>query len=366
MIMKKLLQILFFSLLCFACSSEKQQQSKDFIEIDMIPLIEGKAKEMPLQEWAKSVRFIPLEINEGALTSPINNVFQHGDTILVYQWQRLSVFDKNGKYLYDIGSEGMGPEEFVLARAVVLHNDLIYVHEFNGKVKVYDWKGNFVKKLDLPSNVWEVLTISGQEEMLAYVANQNGKETVRFYRMKGEKVLDSIPNPFRYRLPMGNWIVDYSDELHRTSGLLNAFMEMNSDTLYQLDEHLHTHPYIVFNMGKYLFTRKERYNIISDEIWELMEKKFNLKVTGELNDKVYFFNDRKQNIERTRPHIGEIFCYDKNTEETSKCFLTYGENDWGILPDASFVPRTIFDDKYLVDWEQPDNEDNPVLILVEP
>ena len=97
MILKKLLQILFFSLLCFACSSEKQQQSKDFIEIDMIPLIEGKAKEMPLQEWAKSVRFIPLEINEGALTTPINNVFQHGDTILVYQWQRLSVFDKNGK-----------------------------------------------------------------------------------------------------------------------------------------------------------------------------------------------------------------------------------------------------------------------------
>ena len=34
--------------------------------------------------------------------------------------------------------------------------------------------------------------------------------------------------------------------------------------------------------------------------------------------------------------------------------------------EASFVPYAIFDDKYLVDWEQPDNDENPVLVLVEP
>ena len=34
--------------------------------------------------------------------------------------------------------------------------------------------------------------------------------------------------------------------------------------------------------------------------------------------------------------------------------------------EASFIPRTILDNKYLVDWEQPDNDENPVLVLVEP
>ena len=102
---KTLLQVLFLSLLCYACSSgEKQQQPKDFIEIDMIPAIEGEAKEMPLQEWAKSVRFIPLETNDDILIQRIGNVFQRGDTLLVYHSERLSLFDMNGKYLYDIGS----------------------------------------------------------------------------------------------------------------------------------------------------------------------------------------------------------------------------------------------------------------------
>ena len=40
--MKKIFQVLFLSLLCYACgSSEKQQLPKDYIEIDMVPLIEG-------------------------------------------------------------------------------------------------------------------------------------------------------------------------------------------------------------------------------------------------------------------------------------------------------------------------------------
>ena len=101
--MKHLFQVLFLLLFCYACSSsEKQQQPKDFIEINMVPLIEGEAKKMPLQEWAKSVRFIPLETNEDILIKHIEDVFQHGDTLLVRHWERLSAFDMNGKYLYDI------------------------------------------------------------------------------------------------------------------------------------------------------------------------------------------------------------------------------------------------------------------------
>ena len=99
--MKTLFQLLCFSLLFAACNSEKQQAPKDFIEIDMISAIEGEAKEIPLQEWAKSVRFIPLETNDNILIKNIANVFQRGDTILVYHTERLSLFSMDGKYLYD-------------------------------------------------------------------------------------------------------------------------------------------------------------------------------------------------------------------------------------------------------------------------
>ena len=74
--------------------------------------------------------------------------------------------------------------------------------------------------------------------------------------------------------------------------------------------------------------------------------------------------------------------YNKQTKEVHKLFLTYPEEGLDFLQgasfvprtregsdffeEASFVPRTILDDKYLVSWEQSDNDENPVLVLVEP
>lgn len=210
--MKHLFQVLFLLLFCFACNEKKEQKPKDFIEIDMVPIIEGEAKKMPLQEWAKSVRFIPLETNEDILIKHIEDVFQRGDTLLVRHWERLSAFDMNGKYLYDIGSKGPGPEEFTNIKFVRIHNDLIYVLESANRIKAYDWKGKFIKKITLPSKAYDVLTVPGNEDMLVYVANHSGEEAVRFYRVKGEEVLDTVFNPFIYKLPENvNWKIDFKD-----------------------------------------------------------------------------------------------------------------------------------------------------------
>ena len=365
--MKTLLQIFFFSLLCYACSSE--QQPKDFIEIDMVPLIESEAKEMPLQEWAKGVRIIPLDAHAEVSFKLIKNVFKRNDTLLVYSSHRLSVFNMSGKYLYDIGSERSGTFGRKNVRSVHLYNDLIYVLVDWTTIEVYDWAGKFVKKRGLPSNVWDIFIVSGKEEVLAYVANRSGEEPVRFYRMKGEELLDTVFNPFIYKLPENvPQILAYEHEIQSSAGSLVVFKEMDCDTVYRVDEHLQTSPYIVFNMGKHHYTREQRY---SETMEEWVDRKMEgnecyMKVTGQVNDKIYIFNNREQSMIREVLYVGDTYCYDKITKETSKYFLTYEENDWGILPDASFVPKTILDDKYLVDWESSGNEENAVLVLVEP
>ena len=158
--MKKIFQVLFFLLLCYACdSSEKQQQSKDFIEIDMVPLIEGEAKEMPLQEWAKSVRFIPLDEDANVSFKSIKNIFQRGDTLLVYHVGKLTMFDADGTFLYHLDLKASGPQDVTHVRSACLHNDLIYALVGWTSIKVYNWKGEFIEKLELPSNVWDVLTL---------------------------------------------------------------------------------------------------------------------------------------------------------------------------------------------------------------
>ena len=359
--------ILFIPLFLLACS-EKRQTKRNFIEIDMVPAIEGEAQKMPLQEWAKSIRFIPLETNEDILIGGINEVFCKDGKLLVRHSERISVFNLNGKYLYDIGSKGPGPAEFITIRTISLHNDLIYVHEFRNIIKVYDWKGNFVEKLLLPANAWGVISIPGKEEMLAYVANCSGEESVRFYLMKGGQVLDTIPNPFIYPKQKNAVEVMFREDFLLSQGSLTAFIELNSDTVYQVTEKLETRPYIVFNMGKYLFTRRERYSVSFNDMIDkkLMKTKYPLRVLGEMGEKVYI-NKGYGQVKHTIVFDDEYtFCYDKRSMKVNKYFLAYPENELDILEGAAFVPRAIFDDKYLVDWEQPDNDENPVLILVEP
>ena len=359
-----------FTFLFFLCSCGKEKQEpKDYIEIDMVPLIEGEAPKMPLQEWGRNIRFIPLETNDNILMREIVNVFQREEKLLVFHIGRVSIFDLNGKYLYDIGSQGQGPTEYTGVGDVTIHNELIYIHESRNRIKAYDWEGNFVKKLVLPAKTAGLITLPDKEEMLAYVTNVSGEETVRFYHLRGEQVLDSVPNPFIYPKKQGNISISFKPDFMLSQGSLTAFIELNSDTVFRVDEKLKTHPYIVFNLGEYLFTRERRYNRTLTEVQRnpnILDGKYPLMVSGEIGDKVFIRNGFASTNHTSIFDNEHTFCYDKQTEEVNKYFLTYPENDLDIPEGAAFVPRFILDNKYLVDWELPDNEENPVLILVEP
>lgn len=348
--------LLALPMLFFACG--EQAEDKECIHIDLTSLMEADAEKTPLNEWAKHVQYIPLETNDSVLIKYINFVYQKEEKFLVaHGGNRISIFNMQGKYLYDISSQGEGPTNFISINDVTLHNDLIYIHETNNRIKAYDWKGNFVKKLQLPDKVNGLITIDGKEEMLAYVPNLLGDEATRYYILKEEKVIDSIPNPFIY--PKAVFAQTFFPEFQPTFGHLKGFIELHSDTLYRVDKNWKIHPYLSINIGKYQPTRKERYGVVLADIRKnLMYGKNPLRVTGEIDHQIFMYSGQ------TRSE--ETFCYDKRTQETNKLLLTYPENTLDIPEKSAFKPRTIVGNKYLVDWEQPDNDENPILILVEP
>ena len=344
-------------ILLAACGQGKPQK-EECIHIDLTHLMEADAEKKSLEEWAKNVQFIPLETNDDILIKYISSVYQKEDKFLVSHGNnRVSIFDKNGKYLHDISSKGEGPTNFISVNDVTLHNDLIYIHETNNLIKAFDWEGNFVKKLELPAKANGLITIDGKEEMLAYVPNLLGDEPIRYYIVKDEKVTDSIANPFIY--PKAAFAQVFYPEFQPTFGNLKAFIELHSDTLYRVTENWETQPYLSISIGKYQPTRKERYNVVLADIRKNpMTGKNPLRVTGEIDDRIFMYGSQ------TRSE--ETFCYDKRTQEANKLLLSYPENTLDIPEDAIFKPRTIIKNKYLVDWEQPDNDENPILVLVEP
>ena len=347
--------LLALPMLLFACNDT--QQPEILTHIDLTETIAGDAQKIPLNDWAKNIRFVPLETNDDILIKYISMVYQRGDQFLVSHGDRVSLFDYEGKYLYDIGSKGQGPTNFISVNNVTLHNDLIYIHETENRIKAYDWKGNFVKKMELPAKSNGLITMDGKEEMLAYVPNLPGDEPIRFYLLKGEEVMDSIANPFIF--PKAAFSQMFFPEFQPTQGTLKGFLELHSDTLYKVNEKWETSPYMVINIGKYQPTREERYGVVLADVRKNpMKGKLPMLVTGEVNDKVYMYSKYIQ--------ADETFCYDKKTQVASKLLITYPVNTLDIPENAAFKPKAILNNKYLADWEQPDNDENPILVVVEP
>ena len=347
--------LLALPMLLFACNDT--QQPEILSHIDLTETIAGDAQKIPLNDWAKNIRFVPLETNDDILIKYISMVYQRGDQFLVSHGDRVSLFDYEGKYLYDIGSKGQGPTNFISVNNVTLHNDLIYIHETQNRIKAYDWKGNFVKKMELPAKSNGLITMDGKEEMLAYVPNLLGDEPIRFYLLKGEEVMDSIANPFIF--PKAAFSQMFFPEFQPTQGTLKGFLELHSDTLYKVNEKWETSPYMVINIGKYQPTREERYGVVLADVRKNpMKGKLPMLVTGEVNDKVYMYSKYIQ--------ADETFCYDKKTQVASKLLITYPANTLDIPENAAFKPKAILNNKYLADWEQPDNDENPILVVVEP
>ena len=347
--------LLALPMLLFACNDT--QQPEILTHIDLTETIAGDAQKIPLNDWAKNIRFVPLETNDDILIKYISMVYQRGDQFLVSHGDRVSLFDYEGKYLYDIGSKGQGPTNFISVNNVTLHNDLIYIHETQNRIKAYDWKGNFVKKMELPAKSNGLITMDGKEEMLAYVPNLLGDEPIRFYLLKGEEVMDSIANPFIF--PKAAFSQMFFPEFQPTQGTLKGFLELHSDTLYKVNEKWETSPYMVINIGKYQPTREERYGVVLADVRKNpMKGKLPMLVTGEVNDKVYMYSKYIQ--------ADETFCYDKKTQVASKLLITYPANTLDIPENAAFKPKAILNNKYLADWEQPDNDENPILVVVEP
>ena len=81
---------------------------------DLATVFDHQPQEVALKKWAKSIQFIPLQTNDSILIKYISRIIKHGDKLLVQHDNRASVFDLAGKYLYDIGKQGGGPDELVV------------------------------------------------------------------------------------------------------------------------------------------------------------------------------------------------------------------------------------------------------------
>jgi hypothetical protein len=99
---------------------------------------------------AKSVaisngKIIELETTDSSLLYDITRIEFLKEKMVILSREKVSVFAKSGKFLFNIGAKGEGPQEYVSLANMFVKNDLIYlIDQMAKKVLCYDENGIFV------------------------------------------------------------------------------------------------------------------------------------------------------------------------------------------------------------------------------
>ena len=170
--------LIIFAILLTACTGTSEK-SEECITIDLATVFDHQPQEVALKKWAKSIQFIPLQTNDSILIKYISRIIKHGDKLLVQHDNRASVFDLAGKYLYDIGKQGGGPDEFSRISGLEPHDHLIYIKDSPIRIKVYDWQGKFHQTIQIPDkNIRGFYPLPKTNVILGHVPNLSGNAPI--------------------------------------------------------------------------------------------------------------------------------------------------------------------------------------------
>ena len=112
-------------------------------------------KKITLIDIIDSITYIPLETNDNCLIGPIkwNFIYSENFILLNNTDDKIFLFNKNGKFISQIGNIGQGPGDYLKHSAV-----LVRIDEENSQVTIktshptrfmfYDFKGKFIKSID--------------------------------------------------------------------------------------------------------------------------------------------------------------------------------------------------------------------------
>ena len=161
--MNKIIYTLACVIICSFCEKEAEnQETEDKNEsyssesgiIEEIPVYSKCSNyNNNLSEVASEITFIPLNSDPPINEDHITSIELTDNDIFLSTSSSIMRFDKNGKYIKNIGRAGQGPQEYVnITYTLQLDrkNRLIYANDINRqRVLVYNFDGNFQKAFPL-------------------------------------------------------------------------------------------------------------------------------------------------------------------------------------------------------------------------
>jgi hypothetical protein len=345
-------------------------------EIESVPIIEVEKniknfKPFKLSDLDCELEYIVLETISDAILMDIRFVDIYDDYILISDTDKCLLFDRSGKFIEKIGSQGRGPGENRAFTQAKIFKDIILLPDgLSNVMNIFNLNGEFINTLKSPgqfhvlnSNSWMPVTdttflvhipnIIGNEENRVVLIDSNGEilqkyANTTFYTNGDDKGIFLIPATF-YK---------HNDNIY--------FKQLLNDTIWKLSDG-YLNPKYIFDLGKYGISLED-YALS----WKLFREKLADGITieniFETRDYIFFIMNFWRNYPFTfykdSPHtpsgishypiIGLLNKVDDNVFLVAPSNVDHQIEPNGIKNDIdggiNFMPRYAVSDTLIVSW----------------
>jgi len=119
-----------------------------------------------LSDYVSSVSYIPLETNDDVLVHVIDQIVYENEQFILRDWDLVhpcKVFDREGRFMHNLGKKGQGPDEYLYLSTIYSNNDSIFLNSSRpSSIFIYHPNGLLIDILKtegfapeyIPYNIW--------------------------------------------------------------------------------------------------------------------------------------------------------------------------------------------------------------------
>ncbi|NDV46526.1 6-bladed beta-propeller [Paludibacter sp. 221] len=367
--MKKYIFLLIVVMVFVNCQ-EKQKPSSSNISVD----IEQRDKVSVFDIFNK-IEIIPLETNDSSLIIEIDKLIPYYNRFYLfdYKMQKVSVFDDTGKFLFNVGNKGGGPDEYFHISDFDIHyQKLSLVSPVDGNLISYDLEGGFLERYRLPDtqSSFKCLKYINNDTIAFWTFDYNNRLKL-YSQLNKEFVKETMPEEDNIFNSFSTAVFPYNNYLARTIDNKVYEITLQGDVVVAYE----------WDFGK-LNNRVKKLKVpdLSSH-----EKKIEYVKKIHASEVInYIFSEEGGNSEYVYTQLSRknklinIFYNKKSkenyvfeeTSEKAKIFPMYWAEDYmiGICPDIenltldNILPDTILDEVNRIKKNSWEELDNPLLI----
>ncbi|MEE4115947.1 MAG: 6-bladed beta-propeller [Marinilabiliaceae bacterium] len=325
-----------------SCSGNKDSTDEDTLFIADIEKAKETEKKAMLSTYAKSISYIPLQTQEVPLIDNILRIKTDGEILAIVNFsndnknRNILLFDKNGRYLRQIGAFGRGPGEYYLPYGVEMLplNNSIIVDDNTGWLHKYDYEGNFAEKRKIDYFSSPLIKESDSTFLLLKCSEYSRSAHHKAIRFNSS--LDSLAAYIdRSDLIGKRSLLMVYDNAYKVDGKIHLW-DNSSDTIFRLDNDTFTPAYYIKHTQAAL-SHGERY---SGERLEFMNYE---NVIENISTSANVFIWIMHNMERY------YYVFDKNNNQAFRLKEDEDLKYHGLINDidggVSFWPQHQLSDK---------------------